>query len=181
MIGVILIGQSNSGKSVLGKTVAERLGIRYISSGDIARSMSDIKVQKDLNSGKLAPEDKMRSEIVRNIALCNIPYILDGFPRFYEQYEWINQTIAHNLIYVYIDVPDEDVISRAKSRNRCDDKSIKEKIRFFKENTELMMQEIFIDEDVYIIDNSNGTSIEDNINKLSKIVEEHINADNSKV
>ena len=131
MIGIILVGKSNSGKSVLGKAVAEKLGIRYISSGDIARGMNDI--QNSLNSGELAPEDRMRHEILHKIMSCDISYILDGFPRFYDQYEWLNQTIAHDMIYVYVDVPDEDIISRAMQRGRDDDGSIGKKIKFFKE------------------------------------------------
>lgn len=172
MVGIILIGQSNSGKSAIGKVVAERLGIRYISSGDIARSMKD--VQDNLNSGELAPEERMRSEIIRKIAMCDISYILDGFPRFYEQYEWLNQTVIHDLIYIYIDVPEPDILSRASLRNRCDDGSIEKKIKFFKEHTEPMVQEILGNEDVYIIDNSNDKNVEDNINKLSKIVEKYL-------
>ena len=182
MIGIILIGQSNSGKSVLGKAVAERLGIRYISSGDIARKMSN-EVQDKLSHGELAPEQEMREAILRYIDNDITSYILDGFPRFYEQYEWLNQTIAHDLIYVYIDVPDTDILSRAKLRNRYDDKSIKKKIQFFRENTEPMMHEIFGNGcgHVYVINNGNSTNIEDNINKLSKIVEEYIYANNSKI
>ena len=179
MIGIVLIGQSNSGKSVLGKAVADKLGIRYISSGDIARSMKD--VQDSLNAGELAPEDMMRSAILHKIVSCNISYILDGFPRFYDQYEWLNQTIAHDLVYVYIDVPDEDIISRAKSRNRCDDGSIEKKMRFFKENTEPMVCSILGGEDVYVIDNSNGKDIEDNINTLIRIVEGYLDAQHCEV
>lgn len=174
MIGIILMGQSNSGKSVLGKAVADRLGLRYISSGDIARSMNDTQVQNDLNAGMLAPEERMRNEVIHKIMSCNISYILDGFPRFYDQYEWFNQTIAHDLIYIYVDVPEEDILSRAVLRNRCDDGSIERKMQFFKEHTAPMVHEILHDEDVYIIENGNDKNIEDNIDKLSEIIERYL-------
>ena len=179
MVGIILIGQSNSGKSVLGKAVADKLGIRYISSGDIARNMADI--QDSLNSGEMAPEDRMRREIIQNIALSNVSYILDGFPRFYDQYEWFSQTMTHDLIYIYVDVPEEDIISRAKSRNRSDDGSIYKKMQYFKDNTEPMMREILGDEKVFIINNGNDEDINDNISTLTEIVEEHLNANNSEI
>ena len=52
MIGVIMLGASNSGKSTIGKVVAERLNLRYIASGDIARQMN---INSDLAEGKLPP------------------------------------------------------------------------------------------------------------------------------
>ena len=159
MIGVILLGQSNSGKSTLGKAVARRLGIRYISSGDIARSMNDTSVQDDLNSGKMAPEDKMRGMVLNEINSCDTSYILDGFPRFYEQYEWINQNIDHDLVYVSIEVPYEDILTRAMHRSRRDDGYISKKMEFYEKKTEPMIRDIFNDGcNVYVINNSNNKS-----------------------
>ena len=175
MVGIVLLGQSNSGKSTLGKVVAERYGIRYISSGDIARSMKDIQVQKDLNSGEMAPEDKMRSMILHEINSSDKPYILDGFPRFYEQYEWLNQNIDYDLVYVSIEVPYEDILARAMRRSRRDDEYISKKMEFYEQKTEPMIRDIFADGcNVYIISNGNDRSIRDGIDALSKIVEESI-------
>ena len=175
MVGIVLLGQSNSGKSTLGKVVAERYGIRYISSGDIARSMKDMQVQKDLNSGEMAPEDKMRSMILHEINSSDKPYILDGFPRFYEQYEWLNQNIDHDLVYVSIEVPYEDILTRAMQRSRRDDEYISKKMEFYEKKTEPMIRDIFADEcNVYVISNRNSVSIQDTIETLTKIVEEYL-------
>ena len=175
MIGVILLGQSNSGKSTLGKVVASRLGIRYISSGDIARSMDDASVQEDLNSGKMAPEDKMRSMVLNEINSCDTSYILDGFPRFYEQYEWLNQNIDHDLVYVSIEVPYEDILARAMQRSRRDDEYISKKMELYEQKTEPMIRDIFADGcNVYVISNGNDRSIMDGIDTLTKIVEEYL-------
>lgn len=175
MVGIVLLGQSNSGKSTLGKVVAERYGIRYISSGDIARSMKDAQVQKDLNSGEMAPEDKIRSMILHEINSSDKPYILDGFPRFYEQYEWLNQNIDYDLIYVSIEVPYEDILARAMQRSRRDDGHISKKMEFYEQKTEPMIRDIFADGcNVYVISNGNDRSIREGIDALSKIVEESI-------
>ena len=175
MVGIVLLGQSNSGKSTLGKVVAERYGIRYISSGDIARSMKDIQLQKDLNSGEMAPEDKMRSMILHEINSSDKPYILDGFPRFYEQYEWLNQNIDYDLVYVSIEVPYEDILARAMQRSIRDDGYISKKMEFYEQKTEPMIRDIFADGcNVYIISNGNDRSIREGIDALSKIVEESI-------
>lgn len=174
MTGIVLIGQSNSGKSAIGKEVAERLGIRYISSGDIARSMDGI--QDSLNSGEMAPEDVMRDMVLRNIKSSKMSYILDGFPRFYDQYRWFKDVIDHELVFVLINVPDRDILERAKLRGRDDDSSIKKKMEYFKDNTVPMIREVFTNKshDVYIIDNGNHTLIDDNISRLKTIVEDYI-------
>lgn len=182
MVGIILLGQSNSGKSTIGKAVARMLGIRYISSGDIARSMD---IQKDLNSGKMAPEDKMREMILQKIS-HNEPYILDGFPRFYEQYEWLNQHVNYPLIYMNIDVPREDILARAALRNRSDDDSINKKMQFYEEKTEPMIRKMIRNgEYVYNINNSNAVGTRSAINNMFSIVyrtlEEDTHANNSQI
>ena len=175
MFGIILLGKSNSGKSTIGKKVAEVLGIRYISSGDIARDMNDKKTQEELNAGKLAPEDEMRKCILTEINNGE-SYVLDGFPRFYEQYEWINLQISHELVYVFIDASDEDIISRAKSRGRDDDESIMKKLEFYQEKTLPMIKEIIIggSETVYTINNGTGSIINNNVFEVCRQVEDYL-------
>lgn len=156
MVGIILLGKSNSGKSTIGKKIAETLGIRYISSGDIARGMNDKKTKEELDAGKLAPENEMRKCILTEINGGNKgSYILDGFPRFYEQYIWLNQQVNHDLVYVYVNASDEDVINRARSRGRDDDESIMQKLEFYSEKTLPMIKEIIScgGETVYTINN----------------------------
>lgn len=175
MVGIILLGKSNSGKSTIGKKVAETLGIRYISSGDIARGMNDKKTQEELNEGKLAPEDEMRKCVLAEINKGD-SYILDGFPRFYEQYEWINLQISHELVYVFIDASDEDIISRAKSRGRDDDESITKKLEFYQEKTLPMIKEIINgnSETVYIINNDTESIVNNNVLEVCRQVEDYL-------
>lgn len=174
MIGIILLGQSNSGKSTIGKDVANKLDIRYISSGDIARSMNDVKVQESLMSGGLAPEDEMRNAVLSEINSSDVSYILDGFPRFYEQYEWLNEHVGHDLVYIYLDAPRRDILIRAKSRGRYDDGSIEAKMKFFSENTEPMIREIMnCGEDVHTINNGDGY-VQDAMREFINIVEGYL-------
>ena len=175
MFGIILLGQSNSGKSTIGKGIAKKLNvgdkstwIRYISSGDIARNMTKDGIQDDLKYGMMAPEDEMRKSILENINSSNTPYILDGFPRFYDQYEWLNQQVNHDLIYIFIDVPDDEVLRRAHERCRCDDESICKKLEFYREATFPMIRDIISSrsETVYIINNGSETDVDTNINSI---------------
>ena len=50
----VLLGETNSGKSTIGKAVVQKLGDDwvYVSSGDIARRITP---QEDLDAGKFAP------------------------------------------------------------------------------------------------------------------------------
>lgn len=182
MIGVILLGESNSGKSTIGREVAKKLNMRYISSGDIARKMSE-DVQEQLNNGKLAPEQEMREAILKSINNDTTPFMLDGFPRFYDQYEWINQSVGCEFVYIIIDVPRDDIISRATSRGREDDNAIFEKIKFYDENTRPMIEEMIINENenIYCINNPNNADISNGIELLYNILEGYINAHNNEI
>lgn len=169
MLGVILIGKSNSGKSSIGRDTAVKLDMEYISSGDIARNMTDI--QELLNQGQLAPENIMRDRIFQAIRNCDKNFILDGFPRFLDQYEWLNQSIDDiDFIYVIIEASDEDILYRAEQRGRCDDTSIREKLEWFKTYTDPMVEEITRNETVHYIKNGNDQHIYDGIVELISII-----------
>ena len=99
MTGIIMLGVTTSGKSTIGKYLANELGLRYISSGDIARQMH---VDELLNKGELAPEDEMRKRILEAINDTQVSYVLDGCPRFYEQYAWLKGSIDHRLVFMDI-------------------------------------------------------------------------------
>lgn len=167
MIGVILLGKSNCGKSTLGKVVARKTNMRYISSGDIARSMQNTSI----NNGDLAPESEMRNAVLDKIKSIDESFILDGFPRFYEQYEWLNQVVGCDLIYILVNTPDEQIISRANNRGRSDDKSIGTKLKFYKNNTRPMIENIISNgEIVYDINNDNDADIQHNISVMCDII-----------
>lgn len=172
-LGIVLLGQSNSGKSTIGKAVADKMGMTYISSGDIARDMSK-EITDVLNRGELAPENIMRERILVAINSVEGDFILDGFPRFEDQYEWLNQIVGEDVkfIYVIIDVSNDDIYHRAMRRGRCDDKSIVQKMEWFYTHTQPMIEQIIYSETVHNIKNGDHNDINENIDKLCKIVEE---------
>lgn len=174
MLGIVLLGHSNSGKSSIGRAVAEKLGMEYISSGDIARGMSE-EIRDILNRGELAPENIMRERIMEKISSVETDFILDGFPRFLDQYEWLNQVTGREteFIYVHIKVSHEDVINRALFRGRDDDNAIRDKINWFETHTMPMINEITRNNTIYDIENGRYDNIHVSINKLCEIVEEH--------
>lgn len=173
-IGVVLLGQSNSGKSTIGKKLAEMMEMEYISSGDIARSMPTYVVDK-LNAGEMAPEDEMRRQI-RHMINCRYKFgfILDGFPRFNDQYVWLEENaIGITFIYVIIDVPYIDILGRAARRRRCDDDSISRKMEWYENNTMPMIKNIINDgRIVYNIKNGDADDTNKSINLLCNVIRE---------
>lgn len=138
---VVLVGPPCSGKSTIGRGLEKMSGYKYISSGDIARKMAKEDGSMDsLNAGKMAPEGKMRNEVIKVFNGDDI--ILDGFPRFVEQYDWLMMNLPCNyeLMFIVIDVPTLDLFNRAISRNRSDDIAIMARLEYYMTNTVPMIQ-----------------------------------------
>lgn len=160
---ITLIGESNCGKSTIGKRLADALDIKYVSSGDIARSMSE-DVNRSLNNGDLAPEDAMREEILKRISDTNGNLILDGFPRFEDQYRWLNE-FGYGIINIVIEVPYSQIVERARSRHREDDCSIEKKHKFYEESTLPMINDIAKHGDIWTYSNFDG-EIDETVNLI---------------
>lgn len=148
MTGIIMLGVTTSGKSTIGKYLANELGLRYISSGDIARQMH---VDELLNKGELAPEDEMRKRILEAINDAQVSYVLDGCPRFYEQYAWLKGAIDHKLVFMDIHIAPHIAFARSAIRMRDDDKfaSVQKKIDKYIDEIEPMIKYIAEHDDSY--------------------------------
>lgn len=171
----IIFGPPCSGKSAAGKYVAKKLKWDYISSGDIARqmAMADPVCHARLNEGIMAPENDMRAHIKNMIVMSfnnHHNFILDGFPRFQEQYDWLmdilNGLAPYDLdpqiIKVLMDVSPYKITFRAVKRGRDDDKSIGTRMAYYYKNTQSMLMEM---SDLFII-NTDSLTIEEEENKL---------------
>ena len=143
---IVLIGPPCSGKSTVGKELASQIGYKYVSSGDIARKMATEEqgISDDLDAGKMAPEDRMREEIAKILnAYVEDDIILDGFPRFEEQWEWIITNFDREFAYIIIDVPTLDMFSRAMSRGRImDNVAFMDRLEYYVKNTMPMINRI---------------------------------------
>lgn len=141
---IVLVGGPCSGKSSVGKMTAADLCCGYISSGDIARKMAkyDNTIRANLDSGRLAPEDKMR----RNISTLLWQYfkiedndvvILDGFPRFGDQAKWLRKELplSIDIYYVLFYAPLSMIIERSANRDRPDDKSLRQRLGYYYNTT----------------------------------------------
>lgn len=143
-ICIVLVGSPCSGKSTIGKIIANKLNAEYVSSGDIARDMAknNKKIRDDISKGKLAPEDNMRREISNKLFYHFMIkdrdiIILDGFPRFGEQAKWLRDElpVEIEINYILISVSSWIAKNRAKQRDRYDDNSFNERLLYYKKVT----------------------------------------------
>jgi adenylate kinase len=118
---IILVGIQGAGKSTQGNLLAEKLGIPYLSSGHIFRSMAKEKtplgryMKEVLNSGALVPDDKVVPIIEEYLKKPEYihGYILDGFPRTVPQAKQFSN--GTNMV-IYLDVSDKEALWRLSGR-----------------------------------------------------------------
>lgn len=128
---LILLGAPGAGKGTQAVTLAEKLNVPHISTGDIFRS----NIRNGTPLGKLAKEyidkgalvpDEVTIQIVKDRLQqedCKKGFILDGFPRTIPQAESLDKELAQMdmpLNYVVdISVPDAEIIKRLSGRRVC--------------------------------------------------------------
>lgn len=145
---IVLIGIQGSGKSTQGNLLSKKLGVPFLSSGDIFRTLAKEEtdlgqyIKQVMNSGALIPDDKTIA-IVReylNRPEYNNGYILDGFPRTIIQAEQFKNGVD---FAIYLKVSDEEALRRISLRKsaRQDEtvEAIKKRIELFHTHTEPLL------------------------------------------
>jgi adenylate kinase len=107
------------------------LGVPQISTGDILRGAVEHdtelgrQAKSVMESGELVPDDLMLSLIEERIdeSDCKGGFVLDGFPRTRAQAEGLEGIMSkrgeHIEAVMFIDVDDEDVVTRLSHRRVC--------------------------------------------------------------
>lgn len=160
---IVLIGPPCSGKSSVGKIAASKVPMaHYISSGDIARKMAERNdtIKHNLDCGRLAPESEMRQNILsalKDAFRHSQTVILDGFPRFYDQLDWLNKMLPMDIeircVLVYAKL--STIIERSSARGRSDDESLQQRLGYYYNTTFKDLQpyiHYIIDSDEYTVD-----------------------------
>lgn len=142
---IVLIGIQGSGKSTQGNLLSQKLGVPFLSSGDIFRTLAKEEselgqyIKQVMNSGALIPDDKTIA-IVKdylNRSEYKNGYILDGFPRTVTQAEQFTDGVE---MAVYLKVSDKEALWRISFRAevRQDETllAIRKRIELFHTQTE---------------------------------------------
>jgi adenylate kinase len=128
---VILLGPPGSGKGTQAAVIAERLGVAHIASGDLFRD--NIRRETELgrkakpyyDQGLLVPDELTIGMILERLEEpdCRKGCILDGYPRNLDQAKALDAALAERGQAVdrvlYVDVPDDELVSRLSGRWAC--------------------------------------------------------------
>lgn len=138
---VIFFGPAGAGKSMQGQILAARKGWRWLSAGQILRDTHDPEISHIMQEGKLIPHEaitRVMSEAITKAGDID-QIILDGFPRKFEQAEWLlNSKADHGReigLVVVLEVPRAELLNRLRIRGRVDDtpEAIDERLAIYRE------------------------------------------------
>ena len=128
---LIFVGAPGSGKGTFAGIFREVHPVAHISTGDLLRDevKRDTELGREasalMKAGKLVP-DQIVADMVRARLQqpdCDGGFILDGYPRTIRQAELLDQVLSdlgRTLdCVVYLNVPDEEILTRLTSRLSC--------------------------------------------------------------
>lgn len=133
---ILIMGLAGSGKGTQGKLLAEKLGYRYLSTGEFLRTYITEERREKMAAGHLINDEEMIGIIEEFLSDTDSrnDCILDGFPRSMPQAEWLASQHESGRIdieaLIYLDVPKDELIKRLLLRGRHDDNEAAIKKRF---------------------------------------------------
>ena len=128
-MNIVLLGAPGSGKGTEANLLAARTGMKHVSTGDIfraeiaAKTELGIIAESFISKGNLVP-DSITLDMVRSrLSGEKRGLLFDGFPRSIAQAEgldlWFSETGRKLDCVLFLDVPDEQIVSRLVSRRTC--------------------------------------------------------------
>ncbi len=137
MLNIVIFGAPGSGKGTQSEMIAERYGLKHLSTGEILRE----EIASSTELGKLADSYMSKGELLPDCVVIEMleellakqrdrnGFIFDGFPRTVPQGEALNQLLQRHgkrvNAVVSLEVEDEELIERLLRRGvisgRADD------------------------------------------------------------
>ncbi|MCG8431933.1 MAG: adenylate kinase [Candidatus Omnitrophica bacterium] len=128
---LILLGPPGAGKGTQAKTLAQRLSLAHISTGDILRrnvkegSALGIEAKGYMDKGLLVPDELVARMLIGAFEKPNVRdgFILDGYPRNLKQAETLDELLGErdmSIDYViYLDASEQVIVQRLTGRRVC--------------------------------------------------------------
>lgn len=150
-----LLGGPGSGKGTQAERIVKKYGYTHISTGDLLREEVNSGSERGADLSKVMKEGGLVStdvvmELLSEKVLKELPtskgYLIDGYPREKAQGEQFERYITSPSAIIYLEVPDDVMISRllerAKTSGREDDneETIKKRLQTFHDNNDPILQ-----------------------------------------
>jgi len=128
---LVLVGPPGSGKGTQAKLLTERLGLRYVGTGDILREAikngtpAGQQAEPCIKAGQLVPDDLVNNLVADLFQSKRRPerFVLDGYPRTISQAVWFEQFLNVEKLpltgVVQFTVKDDEVVRRIAGRRVC--------------------------------------------------------------
>ncbi|MFH1888853.1 MAG: adenylate kinase [Candidatus Omnitrophota bacterium] len=128
---IILLGPPGAGKGTQAKTLAERLGLPHISTGDLLRQNVSggtelgVLAKDYMNKGTLVPDELVTQMLKERINRPDIKngFILDGYPRNKSQAAALDEMLKAMRsgidLVIYLDSSEPVIIQRLSGRLVC--------------------------------------------------------------
>lgn len=160
---VLLMGPPGCGKGTQAERLSGDLGVPAISTGDMLRasvragSTLGRRVESVMKSGRLVDDATMADVVRARLENEDVEdgFILDGYPRTLNQ----ARTLAEILegegsgldAVLYLEVPEEELLARARGRGREDDATgvVRRRLEVYREQTEPVL-EFYRDRDLLV-------------------------------
>lgn len=147
---ILLMGPVGAGKSVQGRTLADKYGYAYISTGELFRLLLTGKRRAEMLEGKLISDQETIDMVdkVFDIIDTTGEFILDGFPRTSSQVDWLLGQVAEGRfkkpVVVHINLTEEEIYKRLSLRGRPDDteETIKKRHELYQNQTRPLLAQM---------------------------------------
>ena len=143
-VRIVLLGAPGSGKGTQGPRLAERLGVPYLSTGQLLRAEaaagSDLgaRVAPYLEEGELVPDELTLKVVDRALAgrAAATGFVLDGFPRTLPQADRLGNVDVVLHLALTDEVARERVAARDEGRaDDADPEVIEHRLRVYHDQT----------------------------------------------
>ncbi|HYE22438.1 MAG TPA: adenylate kinase [Verrucomicrobiae bacterium] len=141
---IIILGPPGSGKGTQGKLLVPVLNYSYVSMGQVLRKYASegtelgLRIKEVIDGGRIIPDEWIR--VIFHEVMMSLPetqgVILDGFPRDLMQAPLLEEGVKdfgiQNIKVLFIEVPEEKLITRLTARQSTGEKRADDDPKIFR-------------------------------------------------